>query len=116
MAQAHRPDTRGLPHEGRRLQRGIGVVILGMTAGAATMLWLALTLSGPEVRRPPDEGVLFGVWEVFYDTQAPSVRVLLVAVSVALLLAAGVASVKQRIASVARRSGDSRSTPSPRRW
>ncbi len=96
---------------GGGFQRGIGVVILGMTAGAATMLWLALTLSGPQVRRPPDEGVLFGVWKVFYDTQAPSLRVLLVAVSVALLLAAGVASVERRIATVARRSGDSRSYP-----
>ncbi len=97
--------------KGGGLQRGIGVVIVALAAGAATMLGLALSLSGSAARQPPEEGVLLGVWQVFYDTQMPSLRVLLLAISIALLLAAGVAAVESRIATVYRRSADPGALP-----
>ncbi len=55
--------------------------------------------------------MLFGVWEVFYDTQAPPLRILLAAAAVALLLGAGVAAVERRIATVYRRSADAHGLP-----
>ncbi len=95
----------------RGLERGVGLVVLGMGLGAGVMLWFGLALSGPDLRRPPDEGLVFGVWRVLYDTQAPSVRLLFVAVGIALLLAATVAAAESRIATRYRRSEDSRVTP-----
>lgn len=50
--------------------------------------------------------MLFGAWKIFYDTEMPSVRVLLAAAGVALLLAAGVAFLDRRISTRARRSHD----------
>lgn len=95
----------------RRLERGVGVVVLGMAVGAGLMLWFGLALSDPQTRTPPDEGLVFGVWQVLYDTQAPSTRMMVVAVAVALLLAAGVAAVERRIATRYRRSEDVTVTP-----
>ena len=95
----------------RRLERGVGVVVLGMAVGAGVMLWAGLALSGPETRTPPKEGLLFGVWQVLYDTQAPSTQLIVVAIAVALLLAAGVAGIERRIATRYRRSEDVTSTP-----
>ncbi|MBD3781560.1 MAG: glycosyltransferase family 2 protein [Micrococcales bacterium] len=82
-----------------------------MAAAAGGMLWFALTLTGPATRTPPAEGVLFGVWQVLYDTQAPSTQLLVAAVAIALLLAAGVALVESRIATRYRRSDDAGGTP-----
>lgn len=95
----------------RKLERGVGVVVLGMAVGAGIMLWAGLALSGPENRTPPKEGVLFGVWQVLYDTQAPSTQLIVVAIAVALLLAAGVAGIERRIATRYRRSEDVTVTP-----
>ncbi|GGL34309.1 hypothetical protein GCM10012283_15900 [Phycicoccus endophyticus] len=89
----------------------MGLVVLGMALGAATMLWFGLTLDGQEARTPPTEGLLFGVWHVLYDTQAPPPRMLVVAVAIALLLAAAVAAAENRIATRYRRSEDARAAP-----
>ncbi len=91
--------------------RGIGVVVLGMGVGAATMLWLALTLSDPESLEPPKGGAVLGAWRVLYADQAPSLQVILVAVAVALLAAAVVAGAEQHIANRYRRSNTPRSIP-----
>ncbi|WP_245530283.1 glycosyltransferase family 2 protein [Cellulomonas flavigena] len=87
------------------LQRAVGVVVLLIAAGGAALLWYAVT-SSDAGGRPPERGTLLGIWDVFYDTQLPSPRVMLAAVAVAVLLAAGVALLEQRIANRSRRSSD----------
>ncbi|MBM6403269.1 glycosyltransferase family 2 protein [Phycicoccus sp. CSK15P-2] len=82
-----------------------------MAAGAGVMLWFGLALSDPATRTPPQEGALFGVWRVLYDTQAPTVPLILVAVAIAVLLALGVATIERRIATRYRRSEDVVGTP-----
>ena len=61
----------------------------------------------------PTEGLLFGIWQVFYDTEMPSPRVLLAAVGVALLLAAGVAALERRLVTNAPAAAR---TPTGCRW
>lgn len=95
----------------RSLERGVGIVVLGMAVGAGAMLWFGLALSDPTSRRPPEAGVIFGVWRILYDTRAPSTRMVVVAVAIALLLAALVAAVETRIATRYRRSEDGGATP-----
>ena len=73
------------------LQRSVGIAIIGAAGLGAGALWVAVASSGPQADDAPSEGVLFGVWQVFYDTAMPDPRVMLAAVGVALLLAAGVA-------------------------
>ncbi len=94
----------------RRLERGVGVVVLGMAIFAGLMLVFGLMLSDTgqvETR----EGLLFGVWRVLYDTRAPSTSMIAIAIAIALLLAAGVAAIERRIATRYRRSEDIGTTP-----
>ena len=88
------------------LQRSVGLAIIGCASAGALLLWLAVAAGGPHAGRDPEEGLLFGAWQVFYDTEMPSPRILTAAAGVALLLAAGVASLERRIATRARRSQD----------
>jgi cellulose synthase/poly-beta-1,6-N-acetylglucosamine synthase-like glycosyltransferase len=85
-------------------QRAIGFVIIAAATGASLLLWFAVAATDPTTSQSPSEGVLFGVWHVFYDTQAPPPRSILVAASLALLFAAGVALVERRIANRYRRT------------
>jgi biofilm PGA synthesis N-glycosyltransferase PgaC len=89
-----------------RFQRAIGVVILGVAVLGALLLWIAVSSGGHRAGHAPRRGFLFGVWEVLYDTEAPSSRAVLGAVGMALLFAAGVALLERRIATRARRSED----------
>jgi poly-beta-1,6-N-acetyl-D-glucosamine synthase len=88
------------------IQRSVGLAIVATASVGALLLWLAIAAGEPERGERPEEGLVFGVWRVFYDTAAPSPRVLLAAAGVALLLAAGVAVLERRIATRARRSED----------
>jgi cellulose synthase/poly-beta-1,6-N-acetylglucosamine synthase-like glycosyltransferase len=88
------------------LQRSVGVAIIGTAGLGATALWVAVAAGDPAHGERPSEGLLFGVWRVFYDTEMPAPRVLLAAVGVALLLAAGVAALERRLVTRARRSED----------
>jgi cellulose synthase/poly-beta-1,6-N-acetylglucosamine synthase-like glycosyltransferase len=96
---------------GRRFHRGIGAFIGAVAVLAAALLWLAVAAGGPGSSSGPTDGVLFGAWNVVYDTQAPPPRVVLAAAAVALLIAAAVALLEQRIASTSRRSADTFATP-----
>ena len=89
-----------------RFQRAIGFVIIAAAAGAALLLCLAVAATDPAASRPPTQGVVFGAWHVIYDDQAPSLRALLAASGLALLMAAGVAVVERRIANRYRRTAD----------
>ena len=94
-----------------RLQRLVGLLILGSALGAAALLWIVLSASDPEKGTAPTEGLLFGAWKVLYDTDAPSYRVLVAAAALAVLFAAGLALLERRIANRARRSYDPSSMP-----
>ena len=93
------------------LQRSVGLAIVGTATLGAVALWLAVAAGAPERGRAPSEGVLFGIWRVFYDTEMPAPRVLLAAAGVALLLAAAVAGLERRLLTRARRSEDGNRMP-----
>ena len=87
-----------------RFHRAVGVVVLGSAVLGAVLLGLAVALTSPGAKARPDHGLLFGVWKVVYDTQAPSPRVIVAAFGLALLFAAGVAVLERRISNHDRRS------------
>ena len=101
-------DGRGA---GAGFPRLIGLVILGLAAGAAVLLLLAARAAGGSADVAPTRGFLFGVWDVLYATQAPTPRVALSAIALAVLLAAGVALAELRISTQARRSADAGANP-----
>jgi cellulose synthase/poly-beta-1,6-N-acetylglucosamine synthase-like glycosyltransferase len=94
-----------------RLQRAVGVAIFGAALLGATMLWVAVAAGGHAPGDAPSRGLVFGIWQVLYDTEAPSPRVLLAAGGLALLFAAGVALLEQRVTTRLRRSDDGTVTP-----
>jgi biofilm PGA synthesis N-glycosyltransferase PgaC len=94
-----------------RLQRAVGVAIFGAALLGATMLWVAVAARGHATGDTPSRGLVFGIWQVLYDTEAPSPRVLLAACGLALLFAAGVALLEQRVTTRLRRSDDGIVTP-----
>ena len=94
-----------------RFRRAVGLIILGLATAGATLLWFAIARGTAPTGRPPQDGLLFGIWHVFYDTEAPSVRVVLAAFALALLFAAGVAVLERRITNGSRRSDNDHSTP-----
>lgn len=59
----------------------------------------------------PSQGLLLGMWRVFYDLAAPTPRIILGAVALALLFAAGIAMLERGTSSKARRSLNQRTTP-----
>ncbi|MCZ2404899.1 glycosyltransferase family 2 protein [Paenarthrobacter sp. Z7-10] len=87
-----------------KLARAVGIVIAAAVLTAAALLWLAVAASGPTASAAPSSGLVFGIWKVFYDTDAPAPRVVLEAIGAAVLLAAGVALIDRRIANRSRRS------------
>jgi cellulose synthase/poly-beta-1,6-N-acetylglucosamine synthase-like glycosyltransferase len=87
-----------------KFHRAIGLVVFGSAVLGAVLLGVAIALTSPGARSRPDDGVLFGVWKVVYDTQAPSPRVVLAAFGLALVFAAGVAFLERRISNRDRRS------------
>ncbi|MDH2415723.1 glycosyltransferase family 2 protein [Nocardioides sp. CER19] len=93
-----------------RLERWVGLIVLGLTGLAAFVLWLAVAHS-ERPRTEQHRGVLFGAWHVIYDTQGPSARVLLVAIAVALICAAGLGFLEYRVITTYRRSTNSRGLP-----
>lgn len=87
-----------------RLHRAIGIAVFGSALLGAALLWTAIALSDPGSTRSPSSGLLFGVWQIVYDTEAPSPRVMLAAAGLALVFAAGVALLERRITNRDRRS------------
>jgi cellulose synthase/poly-beta-1,6-N-acetylglucosamine synthase-like glycosyltransferase len=98
-----------------KLQRAVGVVIFGTALLGAGLLAWSLSDSGAAYEDQPAQGVVLGVWRVFYDSAAPSVQTLVEAVGLALLFAAGVALLERRISTRARRSLDAHLPLAPKR-
>lgn len=94
-----------------RFHRAVGLVILAIAAGGAGLLRLAVSAGDSPPESIPSESLVFGVWNVAYDSVAPSWGVIIAAIALALLFAAGVAWLEQRIAKRAHRSTDSRHKP-----
>ncbi|GAA1128599.1 glycosyltransferase family 2 protein [Arthrobacter flavus] len=92
-------------------QRWVGIFIAVLAGSAAALLWFAVASGDPQVRDEPTEGLILGFWRVLYDSEAPSLRVILTAAAMALLLAVGVALLERRIASRSRRSNDGTASP-----
>ena len=92
-----RADERWFP-------RLIGVLILGLAGAGAVLMLLATLATGPAAGVAPTRGFLFGVWSVLYATEAPTPRVAVAAIGLAVLFAAGVALLERRITNQSRRS------------
>lgn len=90
--------------EERWFPRLIGVLILGLAGGGAVLMLLATLAIGPAAGVAPTRGFLFGIWSVLYATEAPTPRVAVAAVGLAVLFAAGVALLERRITNQSRRS------------
>ncbi len=95
----------------RRFQRLVGVAIAAVVVLAAGLLWLVILLGEPGQRETSARHIVVGVWDVFYDAEAPELRIILLAVASALLLAAGVALLERRISNSSRRSANVNVTP-----
>ena len=93
------------------LERLVGLIVLGLTGAAAVLLWLAVARSDVPTGAERHGNLFGGAWRVLYDTQAPTLRVLEIAISVALLCAAGLAYLEHRILTSARRSTNVVGTP-----
>lgn len=94
-----------------RFHRAVGLVILAVAVVAAGLLRLAVSAGDSPSESIPGERILFGVWDVAYDSVAPSWGVIIAAIALALLFAAGVAWLEQRIVNRSHRSTDSRHKP-----
>jgi cellulose synthase/poly-beta-1,6-N-acetylglucosamine synthase-like glycosyltransferase len=92
-------------------RRTVGLVIAGGAVGGALLLWFAIAVNDPASLARPTEGLLIGVWTVFYNTEAPPLRTILASVAVALLLATTVAALEHRVYSRSRRSTDEQARP-----
>ena len=69
-------------------------------------MWFAVSARSPSVDQSPKSRALFGVWHVFYDNQAPALTVVIGAVGLGLIFAAGVALVERVVMDRSRRSTD----------
>src|SRR3954451_1519225 len=99
----------------QKWQRLVGLFVIGAALLGAVLLALAVLITGTAIVQRPTSGVLFGIWNVVYDAAPPSSGAVLGAVGLALLLAAGVAVLEERIATRSRRSVDAERRPlSPR--
>ncbi|MHA7144445.1 glycosyltransferase family 2 protein [Arthrobacter sp. TmT3-37] len=87
-----------------KLDRIVGLVIVGLVTLAAALLWLAVAVNGPETTVADPHDAVLGVWSLLYNSDAPDLNVILSAIALALLAGAGLAVVERRIATKARRS------------
>lgn len=93
-------------HSSGWLGRYIGLLIAGIAVGGALLLWFAVSARSPSVDQFPKSRAVFGVWNVFYDTQAPAITVVIGAVGLGLIFAASAALVERVVLDRSRRSAD----------
>lgn len=94
-----------------QLHRTVGLVIAVIAGTAAAILWAAVATGDHAQAEGPAHGLILGVWNVLYSTNAPGGRILGAAVALAVLLAAGVALLERRITTRSRRSANVRIAP-----
>ena len=101
-------DVRAIRHRqaGVWLGRYVGLVIAGIAVGGALLLWFAVSDRSRSVHHSPKSMAVFDGWHVIYDNQAPTLAVVIGAVGLALILAAGAALVERVVLDRSRRSTD----------
>ncbi|MGV0108886.1 glycosyltransferase [Arthrobacter sp. CP30] len=104
-AEPEPDDAQPAPYATKgRLDRIVGLVIVGLVTLAAALLWLAVAANGPDTSISESHDAVVGIWSVLYNSDAPEMNVILSAIALALLAGAGLALVERRIATKARRS------------
>ncbi len=111
-----RPPSSGTGHDDVRatkrrhasgwLGRYVGLAIAGIAVGAALLLWFAVSARSSVVDQSPKSRSVFGEWHVFYDTQVPALTLVIGAIGLGLIFAAGVALVERLVMDRSRRSTD----------
>ena len=91
--------------------RFVGVFIAALVVGAAALLWFAVSADANDVAEQPSEALILGIWDVFYETRAPSLQVAATAIALAIFFAVGVALLERRAANRSRRSLNPRVMP-----
>lgn len=98
-----------------RFHRLVGLLILGTVTLGAGLLVAAIVFNPPAGAEARFRERAVGVWQIMYDTELPATSVMLAAVGLALLFAAGVALLERWISNETRRSLDETELPlSPR--
>lgn len=95
----------------KRFHRMTGLIIVGITATMAALLWVVLVTVQAWTAADPSEVQLFERWTVAYDWQAPEVGFVVAAIVLVLALAASVALFERRASNRSRRSSDKAATP-----
>ncbi|QGN31577.1 glycosyltransferase family 2 protein [Microlunatus sp. Gsoil 973] len=95
----------------QRMQRLVGVFVIGAALLGAVLLGVAVVITGTSQVERPTSGFLFGIWKVVYAAEPPSLVAVLGAIGLALLLAATVAVLEERVATRSRRSLDAEQRP-----
>ncbi|MFC9353799.1 glycosyltransferase [Arthrobacter sp. NPDC057013] len=98
----------------RKLQKTAGALIALAAAGAAALLWFAVTYTVPTPAAAPSRAMLLGMWGVLYVADAPAPWILSTAIAVAFLLIAGIALADRRISLKSRRSANPTQPLAPR--
>jgi cellulose synthase/poly-beta-1,6-N-acetylglucosamine synthase-like glycosyltransferase len=93
------------------LDRAVGLVIAAIVLAAAGLLWLALAARGRDISIAESNDAVIGAWRVLYNSDAPDPGVILTAIALALLTAAGLALLERQFSVSARRSIDSGHRP-----
>jgi cellulose synthase/poly-beta-1,6-N-acetylglucosamine synthase-like glycosyltransferase len=96
------------------LGRFVGLVVAGLSASGAVLLWIAVSARAPEVTQQPRAGSVLGIWDVLYDPRGPSVVVVAGAMSVGLVIATGVAVLERVVLDRSRRSSRPTTPLAPR--
>lgn len=91
--------------------RGVGIFVSVVVVSGAGLLWLAVSVGGPQPVGAPQNGVVLDAWNVLYDTAAPSFSLIVTAFGLAVLAAIGIAVAERVVTDRARRSTDSSRRP-----
>ncbi|WP_235436699.1 glycosyltransferase [Arthrobacter sp. RIT-PI-e] len=87
-----------------KFDRIVGLVIAGIVTTAAGLLWTAIAVNRPESGIEESHRAVIGIWQVLYNSEAPAPSVILTALALALLAAAGLAQLERRVTTRSRRS------------
>lgn len=89
-----------------RLQRAAGILIIAIAVSGAALVWWSVSGASDPYSDAQIRGVVLGTWNLFYQTEAPTIAVLASAAGLALVAAGAVALIEWRIITRTRRSYD----------
>ncbi len=95
----------------KRLQRAVGVLILGASALTAAGIWFEIAARNQNTTTSWHKADAFGLWQFFYSTDPPSSRIVAIALLFAVIFASGVVSLEHGILTRSRRSHDPKGMP-----